>query len=177
MKGIKRILSIVFIAAFITALACITVSAEGTDDSALTSLISGGTTVIANAQNEVSTALDVIAYQNQMAIAGITGNALSFSAERFACAMNLSSIESITVTALPDMSCGALYIGGEGVSVGQTISAPSLSLMTYEEASTGAGRSASFCFSVNGSSYEIACNIFMIGEMNYSPSVKTASYI
>ena len=177
MKGIKRILAIACVAVLISVFACIAISAEGTDESALTSLISSGTTVIASEQSTVSCGLDVIAYQNQMAIAGIKGNALNFSAERFACAMNLSSIDSIIVTELPDISCGSLYIGSEGVSKGQTISAATVSMMTYEEARSGEGKNASFKFTVNGSAYEMVCNIFMIGSVNYSPSVKMASAV
>ena len=177
MKGIKRLLLIACIAILISVFLCIAVSAEGADESALTSLISSGTTVIASEQSTVSCGLDIIAYQNQMAIAGIKGNALNFSAERFACAMNLSSIDSITITELPDMSCGALYFGSEGVSKGQTISATTVSMMTYEEARVGAGKKASFKFTVNGSAYEMVCNIFMIDSVNYSPSVKIASAV
>ena len=140
-------------------------------------LVSSGTGVIANAQSEVSCGLDVVAQQSQMVIAGIKGNALYFSAERFACAMNLASVESITVTELPDISCGSLYIGSEGVSVGQTVSGSNISLMTYEEADGGIGKNASFKFRVNGCAYDMVCNIFMIDEINYSPSVKTASFV
>ncbi len=177
MKGIKRIVSIAFVAILICSAACIAVSAADTESSALTSLISSGTAVIANGQSTVSFGLDVIAYRNQMAIAGVKGNMLNFSAERFACAMNLSSIDCITVTELPDMSCGSLYIGSEGVSVGQVISAANISLMTYEESRTGVGNKASFKFTVNDSSYEMVCNIFMIDKVNYSPSVKRASLV
>lgn len=177
MRGIKKILTITFVAIIICFAACIGVCAADAENSALTSLISSGTTVIVNAQSTVSCGLDVIAYQNQMAIAGVKGNALNFSPDRFACAMNLSGIESITVTELPLMSCGSLYIGSEGVSVGQTVSASDISIMTYEESSTGRGENASFKFTVNDSSYEMICNIFMIDNVNYSPSVKVASFI
>ncbi|MBP3376062.1 MAG: S-layer homology domain-containing protein [Clostridia bacterium] len=177
MKRIKRILSVAFVAILIGVSMCVGVSAADAEDSALTSLISNGTTVISNEQSTVSCALDVIANQNSMAIAGIKGNALNFSADRFACAMNLSSIDSITVTSLPDISCGSLYIGSEGVSVGQRISGSNISLMTYEEAKTGKGKDASFKFTVNDSAYEIVCNVYMIDGVNYSPSVSMASLI
>ena len=134
MKLFKRLLAIFMVVGLLSCILCIGVSAEEAVPTALESLISNGTAVLANQQSTVSSALDVIAYQNQMAIAGISGNPLSFSAERFMCAMNISSIDSITVTALPDISCGSLYIGSDAVSVGQKISASSLSLMTYEEA-------------------------------------------
>ncbi len=125
---------------------------------------------------KISYALDVIANNSDMTIAGVTGNMLNFSADRFACAMNLSNIEYITVTSLPDIVCGSLYIGGEGVSINQKISASDISLMTYEEAPSGAGSQASFNFRANDSAYDIKCNIFMIDDLNYSPTVSGASY-
>ena len=178
MKGITKFFTFAFAGAIAAALMCTAVAAEDDGQSAaLHSLISTGTNVIANEQSTVSCALDVIAHQNQMAIAGIKGNVLNFSKERFACAMNLEKVERITITELPDISCGSLYIGSNGVSAGQSLSAGDIALMTYEEAPTGTGRQASFKFTVNDSAYEMVCNIFMIDSVNYSPSVKTASYI
>ena len=168
MKALKKISAIMLISALVAVFACISVSASGAE------LISEGTQVIANEAAKVSCGLDVIAEQNQMALAGIKGNPIGFSSEKFECAMNLSKVDKITVTELPDMSCGSLYIGGEGVSAGQTISAASLSLMTYEESSTGAGRKSSFRFTVNDSAYEITCNLYMIDSVNYSPTVTAA---
>lgn len=124
----------------------------------------------------VSPALDVIAHENSMAIAGIRGNTLGFSAERFACALNLSDIDYITVTKLPDATCGVLYIGSEGVSQGQRLTKSDIGLMTYEESAESAGRRASFDFTVNGSAYSISCNIFMLDSLNYSPTLSLAAY-
>ena len=178
MKGITKFFTFAFAGAVACALMCTAVAAEEDGQStALHSLISTGANVIANEQSTVSCALDVIAHQNQMAIAGIKGNALNFSADRFACAMNLVKIDKITITELPDISCGALYIGSNGVSVGQNLDESDIALMTYEEAASGVGTPASFKFTVNGSAYEMVCNIFMIDSVNYSPTVKTASYI
>ena len=127
-------------------------------------------------QAAVSYGLDVIAHKSDMAIAGIMGNVLNFSDERFACAMNLSYVESITVTKLPDRTYGALYIGSEGVYEGQKISAGNIALMTYEETEIGIGKNNTFYFTVNDSAYEIACNVYMINEINYSPTLSLASY-
>lgn len=177
MKIFKKFSAAVVVAVLMCSLMCISVSADGDQTSAISSLISGGTAVLSTQQNTVSCALDVIANKNQMAIAGIKGNPLNFSAERFECAMNLSKIDSITITSLPDMTCGALYIGSDAVSAGQRISASNISLMTYEEAKTGAGKKASFEFCVNDNAYDIVCNIFMIDSVNYSPTVQMASYV
>lgn len=123
----------------------------------------------------VSYGLQIIAGQKEMAIAGIKGTQLYFDAERFACAMNLSEIEYITVTKLPDITCGSLYIGSDGVSEGQKINRNDIAMLTYEESKTGIGNAASFDFSVNGSAYEMTCNIYMIEDMNYSPTISLAS--
>jgi hypothetical protein len=149
---------------------------EQSEESALHSLISGNSNVAINDTAAVSYGLDVIAYQSQMAVAGIKGNALSFSSDKFACAMNLSQIDYITVTKLPDATCGSLYMGSQSVCVNQKISAGELSLLTYEETGTGTGGNTSFEFSVNGSAYDIVCNIFMIDGLNYSPTLSVASY-
>jgi len=176
MKGIKRLLVMCLILAAMLITFTVTVSAQTADEqNAAYSLISAGVNVAEN-KSVISYGLNVVAYQNQMAIAGIKGNALGFSSERFACAMNLSEIDWITVKKLPDALCGTLYIGSEAVSVGQRINASSISLMTYEESGAGLGKEASFEFTVNGQSYPIVCNIFMIDGINYSPTVTMASF-
>ena len=171
MRSIKRISAIIICAAVLICSAIISVSAEEA-----VSPWTLGNTVIAVKTVPVSIGLDVIAYDNAMAVAGIRGNILNFSAERFSCAMNLSNIDYITVTKLPDAMVGSLYIGSEGVSVGQKISASDIALMTYEEADASVGNKTSFDFTVNGSAYSITCEVYMIGEINYSPTVNLASY-
>lgn len=125
----------------------------------------------------VSYGLQVIAQSKEIIITGIKGNALNFSAERFACAMNLSKIDSITVTKLPDAVCGSLYIGSEGVSVGQKIKSGDIALMTYEESSGAYGRSTSFEVRINDSGYSVTCNINMIDGVNYSPTLSLSPAI
>ena len=168
MKALKTVSVIFVFCALFAVIMCVSVSASGVE------LISEGAQVLANDAAKVSCGLDVLAHQNPMELAGVKGNAVGFSADRFACAMNLSRVDKITITELPDISIGSLYIGGQGVSVGQTVSASDLSLMTYEEAVGGVGKTAQFCFTVNGSSYEIACSLYMIDEINYSPTLTSA---
>ena len=125
------------------------------------------------AVTSVSRGLDILAAESDMDIAGVKGENLYFSKQRFACAMNLSEIDSITVVSLPDVTCGAFYIGSEGVSVGQKISGVDLGRLTYEE--IGVGGDTSFQFSVNDSAYFITCHIHMLDGMNYSPTVSLAA--
>lgn len=170
MKAIKRVLMMsAVLAALLLTVGC---SGENKD-----TLFSQGVVEGDNANKaSISCGMDVIAEQSTMSIAGIKGNAVGFSADRFACAMNLSEIECITITELPDPTCGSLYIGSEGVSVGQRISASDISLMTYEETGDVENGDSSFKFSVNDSAYEIACNVYMIDDINYSPTLGLASY-
>lgn len=175
MKIIKRT-AIVFAAIFV---ACFTftMTAYAENDHGGSALLSipSDSVGVSEMKNCISYGLDVIAFQNQMAIAGIRGNVLNFSAERFACAMNLSSIDHIVITKLPDAMNGSLYVGSNGVSEGQKISADALALMTYEESNIGVGSNAFFEFRVDGGTYDVICNIFMIDGINYSPTVRMAS--
>ena len=171
MKLIKKVITTMMCVIVFALLACVAI---GADESALWSqetLVNQKKNV-----NTVSYGLDVIANQNDMSIAGMMGNVLNFSCERFACAMNLSKIDSITITKLPDHILGALYIGSEGVSLGQKISGSDISLMTYEETQSGVGKKNSFLFTVNDMTYEIVCNLHMIDKINYSPTLSLASY-
>ena len=175
MKSIKRLL---FVSILMIALALTVISASATDATLTVGVVSQENEIASEVQGTpvVSCGLYVIAEQNKMTLTGIAGNMLSFSPERFACALKLSHVESITVVSLPDISAGSLYIGSTGVSAGQKLSATDISLMTYEEAKDGKGVPTSFEFTVNGSTYAMTCNIYMIDKVNYCPTVSMASY-
>ena len=168
MRSIKLVCAILLSVGMILGIATLSVSAS--EGSVLHSLTNPNNNAKVD-ENRISYGLDVIADQKGIVISGITGNALGFSAERFACALNLSGVDSITVTKLPSTACGGLYIGSEGVSVGQKIKASDIALMTYEEVGNGLGKSASFNFKINDSAYEICCSINMIEDINYSPTL------
>ncbi len=172
MKLIKKITGLLFVVVIIM---CFVISVNAEDS---TSLYGTSSSVIVGEEKKtpVSCGLDVIAAKNDMVLAGIKGNELVFSADRFACAMNLSKVDYIVITRLPDAVCGSLYIGSEGVSLNQKLTAAEIGLMTFEESSVGSGNNASFDFTVNGSAYEISCNIYMLEEVNYSPTLSLAAY-
>lgn len=175
MKIVKKIG--LFALAFAILIGAASIFASADDGEMIRQLLSGESVVSDESKTiRVSVGLDILAKDAEMAIAGIKGNALYFSEERFACAMNLSKVDYITVTELPDAGCGTLYIGSEAVSAGQKVRSSEISLMTYEEASSGVGKKANFEFSVNGSAYDIRCNIYMLDEINYSPTLSLASY-
>lgn len=118
----------------------------------------------------LSPALHVLAAGTDMRVAALVGNDYAFSKEDFARAMNLSSLEYITVTSLPDPEKGALYAGSDGVVAGQTLRASDISLLTYESASDTVGQ-GSFTFTVNGSAYEMTCVVYTLASINASPTL------
>ena len=174
MKSIKLLLLVALSLSVIMGVA--TISAFAAEDIEPYVLPISSINVETNTES-VSYGLQVIAQSKGMIMTGIKGNALSFSAERFACAMNLSKIDSITVTKLPSTACGVLYIGSEGVSVGQKIKASDIALMTYEEVSGSYGRSTAFEVMINDNGYTVTCNINMIDGINYSPTLTIAPAI
>ena len=127
--------------------------------------------VAADTQKPVplSPALHVLAAKTDMRVATLVGNDYAFDKQDFARAMNLSSIDYVTVTRLPDPVEGALYVGSDGVVTGQTLRAADLSLMTFEPATAAVGQS-SFGFTVNGSAYEMTCVVCVLKSVNASPS-------
>jgi len=118
----------------------------------------------------LSPALHVLAAGTDMRVAALVGNDYTFSKEDFARAMNLSSLEYITVTSLPDPEKGALYAGSDGVVAGQTLRASDISLLTYESATNAVGQ-GSFTFTVNGSAYEMTCVVYTLASINASPTL------
>ena len=120
----------------------------------------------------LSPALNCIAEQSAMAKSALKGNAISFSAEDFARATNLSSIESVTITTPPATTDGELRVGSSVLTGGQTLSAASISLMTYH--ATSDISSSEFRFKVNGSPVEMCCKLYILSEQNYAPTLSLA---
>ncbi len=117
----------------------------------------------------LSPALAVLAEDNGMAMAGLVGKSIAFGADDFARALNLSSVSSITITKAPSVSEGELRVGNTVLNSGQTVSAASLSLMTYVPASSVT--KSSFRFSVEGSGYDVPCELYLLNSMNYAPTL------
>ncbi len=127
-------------------------------------------------ENKISYGLDVLASRSKTEMAGLTGQPLNFSADKFACAMNLKTVESITVTSLPDIRAGQLYYGSNTVSVGDTIYGEDISKLSFEELEGTRESEATFTYRINSSGYEIECVIYMLDAINASPTVEVASY-
>ena len=120
----------------------------------------------------ISPALNCIAQQNSMAKSTLKGNAISFSPEDFARAVNLGSIDSITITSLPPVSDGELRVGSTVLTSGETLSAASVSLMTYHP--TSSITSSEFRFKVDGSPVEMCCKLYVLDAQNYAPTLSIA---
>lgn len=122
----------------------------------------------------LSPALDCLAEQNSMAKSTLKGGSISFSPDDFARAVNMTNVDSITLTSLPPISHGELRVGstvinGEGE---QTLSASSIALMTFHP-SNDITRSE-LRVRIGDNPYEICCKLYVLEEQNYAPTLSTA---
>ncbi len=152
----KRKLFFAILAAIIFCLAALTVSAKGEKKAPL------------------SPGLLVLAKRADMARSALLGSEISFEKADFARALNLSRVENVTVTKVPDASEGKLMVGNTVLTDGQTVLASNVSLMKFVPAEKSC-ESASFCFSVGDAPYEIECTMYYLDKMNYSPTLSLAS--
>ncbi len=118
--------------------------------------------------------LGVLAAQTDMAMSAPVGNDIVFSADDFARALNLSKIEYVTVHSVPEVTAGELLLGSTRVAAGQTISGENLSYLTFSAAADDLTR-ASFSFTANGGLVPMVCNLYLLDEINYTPTVSVAS--
>lgn len=125
----------------------------------------------------VSYGLRVLAARTEMVFAGLCGNEISFTAEDFKRAMNLSELNYITVKSLPEPGEGTLFVGSVGASEGQVISAGSLSLLSFAAANDKSPSEATMEVSVNGSDYTVTCRLCLLDRLNYTPTVALASTV
>lgn len=120
----------------------------------------------------LSPALGCLAEQNTMAKATVTGGVIEFSPDDFARALNIKGIESITITSLPATADGELRVGSAVLTSSQTLSAASVSLMTFYPSS--AVSSSSFRFTVDDSPVEMCCQLYVLDETNHAPTLSLA---
>ena len=99
-------------------------------------------TTAAEPEKPLSPALYILAEDTDMAMAALKGNAISFTDKDFCRAMNLSKIDSITITQAPQITDGELRVGKIVVSSGQTISRSDISSLTYTPSSANINNSS-----------------------------------
>ena len=122
----------------------------------------------------LSPGLLVLARREEMAKSALSGSEISFEKDDFARALNLSRVNSITVTKAPKTSEGRLMVGNTVVGDGHTVLASNIALMKFVPASKNCD-GATFNFSANGAPYEMKCNLYYLDKMNYSPTLSLAS--
>ena len=119
---------------------------------------------------DVSSGLYVLASQSEMAMSVSSKDKIVFSADDFERCLNISSVNSITITALPSVSDGCLCLSDVLVNAGQTISKENLSLLNYRAGDSGV-KEAEFKFKVNDSEYEMTCRLYFLNRENSAPTL------
>ncbi len=119
-----------------------------------------------------STALNSICEQNSMAKSALKGEEIKFSAEDFARALNVERVDSVCITQVPPKTDGALRVGSTLLTGKQTLSAASLSLMTFS--ASEAISCTEFKFTVNDLPYEMTCKLYSLDKANYAPTLSSA---
>lgn len=122
----------------------------------------------------VSYGLGVLSAKTDMAISTPVGNDVVFSADAFARSLNLSKINYVTIKSLPEVTAGELLLGSTRVAAGQTISGENLGYLVFSAADDDIVH-ASFTFTANGSATPMLCNVYLLREKNYTPTVSVAS--
>lgn len=139
--------------------------------------LTAGTLSGAAAETEipvVSYGLNVLSAATDVAVSAPVGNEVVFSADVFERGLNLSRVDYITVKSIPANTAGELLLGSTRVAAGQTISAENLPYMTFCGA-TEEPITATFTFTANGGATPMVCNVYLVDETNYTPTVSMAS--
>ncbi len=146
-----------------------TVYAQGTESSPKSEQIDAQTSA-------VSPALHVLAARTDMAVATLCGNDYYFSRDVFARCMNLNAgaVQYITIESLPSVTEGELLMGSMRVSEGQVISAANLQMLSFVAVDGSLPTASSFRFRVNENAYAMECNVYVLDQMNYSPTLSIA---
>lgn len=121
-------------------------------------------------QSLVSPALNVVSKNCYVAMSAVSDGDVSFDAEDFERALNLSYLSSITVTKLPERSDGILYLGNSELQNGQTVSRANIGRLNLEFLNENVNKT-SFCFSTGLSTHEIECNVYALKHINSAPTV------
>ncbi len=127
----------------------------------------------AEEQCVLSPALAVLAEEYGMAMAGLTGSNIDFEKDDFLRALNLSDIDSVTITSAPSVSEGELRLGTTVLTSGQTIPSASIGKMSYYP--LGSSTRASFRFSVGEYGYDIPCELYFLDKLNHAPTLSEVS--
>lgn len=125
----------------------------------------------------VSVGLKVLAAREEMVFTGLCGNEITLTAEDIMRAMNLSELNYVTITGLPEEGEGTLYAGSVGATKGQTVSAGSISYLSFSAADDTKPCEATMTMAVNGVGYDVTCRFILTDRVNYTPTVSLAPEI
>ena len=128
----------------------------------------------AGALEPVSHGRSVLSARTDVAFSAMVGNDVTFTAEGFARGLNLSSVRYITVMSVPSITYGELLMGNSKIVAGQTLTAEQLLNVTFHPAAETVMRS-DFIFTVNGGATPVICAVYLLDEVNYTPTVSMAS--
>lgn len=122
----------------------------------------------------VSYGLRVLAEREEMVLSGLCGNEISFTVDDIRRALNIATLNYITITELPEPGEGTLFVGSTGAGEGQVISAGSLNLLSFAAADDTKVSESTMKIAVNGSDYAITCRLCLLDKLNYTPTVSLA---
>ncbi len=138
---------------------------------------SSGTNPMRPNNAPVSPGLCVLASKDEIVFSGLCGNEITLTAEDICRAMNLSELNYITVTSLPEAGEGTLYAGSVGATKGQAISAGSISYLSFAAADETKPCDATMTIAVNGWGYDIHVRFRLAERVNYTPTVSLAPVV
>lgn len=118
----------------------------------------------------LSSGFETLAVSYEMDKAGVAGEDVIFDPDDFSRALNLSSLPSITVSALPPATDGELRIGSARVREGQSIPRGDLDRLAFVPSGDQIRRT-DFAFRVGESGYEIRCEIHLLTALNAAPAI------
>ncbi|MGM9635675.1 MAG: S-layer homology domain-containing protein [Candidatus Avispirillum sp.] len=115
----------------------------------------------------LSPALDIIANESTVTVSALSGESVSFDADKFADAAG-DSHDSVRITSLPQAETGTLYYNDAEATVGQVIAFDKLEDLSFVPAE--GVESASFNFTYDGA-YTMTCSILYGDSVNNAPTV------
>lgn len=120
----------------------------------------------------VSPALSVITEELNFKKSGLVNSTLHFKYQDFCNFFGVRKLDSITVSTLPSVFEGTIYLGDTPVLANQTINKTDMNKFSFVPASADVSNVA-FRISANGISCEssVKCNLFLFDKLNTAPVI------